>query len=89
MDNPDPNPLTDEQMKLLKELPDKWGIPKWDSWYEGEEESGTGSLSWKLVFELEDGTYCVYGGYTSDMTHLPETYSDVNKELVSVMKSAK
>ena len=41
------------------------------------------------MFELEDGTYCVYGGYTSDMTHLPETYSDVNKELVSVMKSAK
>ena len=41
------------------------------------------------LFELEDGTYCVYGGYTSDMTHLPETYSDVNKELVSVMKSAK
>ena len=89
VDNPDPHPLTEEQVKLLKELPDKWGITKWDSWYEGEEESGIGSLSWKLVFELEDETYCVYGGYTSDMTHLPETYNDVNKELVSVMKSAK
>lgn len=88
VDNTDSHPLTEEQYKLLKELPEKWQITDWDEWYEGEEQESTGSFAWKLVFELADGSFCVYGGYTKDMSHLPKTYNDVNRELRSVMKSA-
>lgn len=86
VNNTDPQPLSKEQIRTLRELPSKWGIGKWDSYYEGEEEPSTGSLKWKLVFELEDGSCGVYGGYTKDMTHLPKTYQDVDRELNSVIK---
>lgn len=81
-----PRTLGDEQLNMLRELADKWDIFEWEEYYEGGEEPSTGSLRWKLVFEFDDDTACAFGGYTKDMTHLPDTYRDVNKELQSVIK---
>lgn len=81
-------PLSEEQISALKELPEKWQIAEWEHFYGGREQESTGSLQWKLVFELEDGTICAYGGWTGNGSHLPDTYRKVARELQAVMKRA-
>lgn len=88
LNNTEPVSLTNDQLELLLNLPSKWNIAEWEDHCEGVEEDSTGSLYWKLVFELEDETYCVYDGYTKDMSHLPKTYLEVDKELQLVIRSA-
>jgi len=81
-------PLTEKQIAALKEIPEKWQITEWKHFYGGEEQESTGSLQWKLVFELADGTICAYGGRTGEGSHLPDTYRKVARELQAVIKSA-
>ena len=38
------------------------------------EQPSTGSFGWKFAFQLRNGTVCSYGGYTKDMTGLPEGF---------------
>ena len=85
-DNAVPLALSDEDIKLLKEIPIKWGISEWSSYYEGKEESSTGSFRWKIVFAYMDGTVAAYGGYTGDMSNLPPNFTEVEKELLSIAK---
>lgn len=68
---------TDEADSLLS-LDENYHVFQWDANYEGEEEETTGSLRWKLVFEFEDGSYRSFGGYTKDMSHLPDNFREVN-----------
>ena len=89
VDDANPHSLTQEQVSLLTGLVAKWNVASWDSHYEGEEEPSTGNFRWKLVFEHSNGEYSVYDGYTQDMSHLPETFSGVNQDLQSVIKTAK
>ena len=49
-------------------------------------KKSTGSLYWKLIFQLEDDTLCVYSGYTKDGTHLPESYGKFYKGIQSVIE---
>ncbi len=81
-------PLTEKQVAALREIPEKWQITEWEHFYGGEEQGSSGSLQWKLVFELADGTICAYGGWTGDGSHLPDTYRKAARELQAVMKSA-
>lgn len=78
--------LTDEQTKLLKNLPSRYNIAHWKNYYEGQEEKSTGSFRWRLVFEAEDGSSYVYGGYTGDMTYIPDNFAEVDEELYGFMK---
>lgn len=87
IDTAEPNLLTDEQIATLKSIAERNRVASWDSHYEGEEEPSTGNYSWKLVFQVSDGTFSKYDGYTQDMSHLPDTYNDVKDELISVIKS--
>ena len=81
----EPKEMTGEQCSALTNLASEYGIYEWDNTYDGEEESGsTGSLRWKLVFECGDGSQCVYGGYTRDMTNLPERFNEIKKLLLSI-----
>lgn len=81
----EPKEMTEEQYSALTDLASDYGIYEWDNYYGGEEESGsTGSLRWKLVFECSDGSQCVYGGYTQDMTHLPGKFNEIKKLLLSI-----
>lgn len=77
-------PLSEAQVEEVKQLPAKWNIPAWDTHTEGPEDPSTGNYSWKLIFELSDGTYAVYDGYTRDMTHLPDHFAEVRDTLVSL-----
>lgn len=89
VDGVNANILTNEQFETLKELPSKYEIAKWNNYYECDEQESTGSFRWKLVFVLENGQTCVYGGYTGDMSNLPESFLEVNKELMAIMKTVK
>lgn len=82
----EPNPLSEEQCKALRELPERWGILDWDEDYRGEEEPSTGSLGWKLVLSYQDLSAFVSGGYTQDHTHLPVTFFDMNDELQKIIR---
>lgn len=76
--------MTDEQAQALKNLAADYNIYGWDNYYGGDESETTGSLGWKLVFECSDGSECVYGGYTQDMTHLPDRFSDITESLLGM-----
>ena len=82
------HPLNEEQVISLQELPEKCGISKWESHTSGPEEPTTGHFVWKLVFELKDGTFCVYDGHTQDMSHLPEHFSEVTQVFKSIVQEA-
>lgn len=69
--------MSEEQKELIENLVTKCEIYNWDNYYTGDEQDSTGSLYWKLVFELEDDSLCVYSGYTQDGTHLPPNYSEL------------
>lgn len=88
LDDATSHPLTTEQTGLLKGTADRWGVPGWEAYCQGEEQPTTGSFRWRLVFELEDGSRCAYGGYTGDMSHLPANFYDLNRELMGVIESA-
>lgn len=79
VDSAEPRVLTDEDAEKLRAIPKTTSVSSWAHRYVNstEEEETTGSLEWKIVFLLRDGTECVYGGYTRDMTNLPEDYSAV------------
>ena len=76
--------MSGEQVQMLEDLADDYGIYGWDSYYGGVETKTTGSLGWKLVFECSDGSICTYSGYTQDMTHLPEKFSEVTNALTGI-----
>ena len=83
-DSPNGISMTDAQVKTLHALPETYGIFEWDLYYGGTEAHTTGSLGWKIVFECSDGQICSYGGYTQDMTHLPDKFEDVVRVLFSI-----
>lgn len=51
-------------------------IDKWPHYTDNtrSEQPSTGSFGWKFAFQLRNGTVCSYGGYTKDMTGLPEGF---------------
>lgn len=73
-------------MKALLDLLKQCKVYDWKNEYKGEEKKSTGSLYWKLIFQLEDDTLCVYSGYTKDGTHLPESYGKFYKGIQSVIE---
>ena len=83
----EPAPLTEEELQLLEDVLAADTIYSWQSHYEGEEEPTTGNFAWKLVFELDDGSRCAYGGYTQDMTHLPDGLTGISDTLLSIASS--
>lgn len=86
VDNATPHTLTAEQKAVITDLAKECDIYSWDNEYRGKERDSTGSLYWKLVFQLADDSLCVYSGYTQDGSHLPPTYSDVLKAVTSIVK---
>lgn len=80
-----PRDLTADQVSTLKSIAKNTDISTWKHCYESDNEAETtGSYAWKLVFLLSDGTECVYGGYTRDMTTMPESYSSVKDILAGI-----
>lgn len=80
VDDGTPYVLEAEQIEIIKAGLKEAGVSTWDHYYEnsGEQET-TGSLRWKLVILLRDGTECAYGGYTKDMSTLPDNYDKLEK----------
>ena len=78
----EPAEMSDIRYKKLSALAGDYDIYSWDNYYEGEEKPSTGSLRWKIVFLCADGSACAYGGYTQDMTHLPENFTEVREVLL-------
>ena len=76
--------LSDKDIEKLKELSSKYKIKDWQTHYSGLELDTTGSHAWKLVFEYTDETTAVYGGYTGNMTYIPNNYSAVTGLLKSI-----
>ena len=87
VDGPEPHPMSEAQAEELKQLPGRWGIPAWDVHTEGKEAPNTGNYGWKLIFELSNGEYAVYDGFTGDMSHLPKHFAEVRDTLYSVQGS--
>ena len=74
--------LEDEQIEAIKAGIKEAGLSTWDHYYENSEEKDTtGSLRWKLVILLRDGTECAYGGYTRDMSTLPDSFDKLRTAL--------
>ena len=82
----EPAEMSDPHYEKLSSLADDFGIYDWDNYYGGEEKPSTGSLRWKIVFVCADGSACAYGGYTNDMSHLPENFSDVRNVLLDAAR---
>lgn len=81
--------LEEEQADALKSVLNEAGVSSWNHYYEdGDEPETTGSLRWKLVIVLKDGTICSYGGYTRDMSNLPENFSRLEEVFTEVAESA-
>lgn len=77
--------MTKEQVQKLSTLVDDYRIYEWDNrYFEGDKIETTGSLGWKIVFECTDGSECVYGGYTRDMSNLPDHFSEVTDTLLGM-----
>lgn len=85
VDDAQPHSLSEAQIGDLSQLPGKYNIAEWPQHTEGEEEPSTGNYRWKLIFQLADGEYAVYDGYTKDMTHLPNNFREVRDSLLSVI----
>ena len=86
VDDATPYTLTAEQKAVITGLAKKCDIYSWNNEYRGEEKDSTGSLYWKLAFQLADDSLCVYSGYTGDGSHLPEAYGDVLEVITSIIK---
>ena len=69
--------LSDEKRDALAHVVRDYEVFLWDHDVRGEEPETTGSLAWKIVFLVEDGGYCVYEGFTSDGSHLPDHFNEV------------
>lgn len=77
-----PYEMSEEKVNILKNIAADTDLPNWQHSYKRDDEKETtGSYRWKMVFLLRDGTQCAYGGYTADMTTLPENYSAVKEIL--------
>ena len=83
-DTADKKDLAPEFAEKILEMVSKYEIFKWKHDYRGEEPKSTGSLGWKIVFRTRDNTYYVYGGFTSDGSHLPDHYDEV----IGLLRSA-
>ena len=83
-----PYVLEPEEADKLKAVLKEAGVSSWEHVYEkdGEPET-TGSLGWKLVIVLKDQTECVYGGYTRDMSNLPDGFDQVDTVFSEIAKS--
>lgn len=87
IDDAMPLELSADQVSKLKNIPNDTNISSWDHKYErNDEEETTGSYAWKMVFLLNDGKQCVFGGYTQDMKNLPEDYNTVVEIFKSIAK---
>ena len=87
MDKNEAVPLGTDEADSLLSLDENYHVFQWDANYEGKEQDTTGSLRWKLVFEFKNGSYRSFGGYTKDMSHLPDNFREVNdliKEIVHI-----
>ena len=85
LDDATPHDMSKDQKELIEGLASKCDIYNWKNNYKGTEADSTGSLYWKLVLELEDGSYCVYSGYTQDGSHLPPNYGEFYQILKSIV----
>ena len=86
VDTPDPRDLTDIEVDSLKDIAHRWEISSWKQRTEGKELPSTGNYAWRLSFQLTNGEFAVYSGYTQDMTNLPEHFENVRDELQSIIK---
>lgn len=82
VDDDTAHPLSED----LSAITDKYEVYKWKNNTRGSEHDSTGSYEWKLVFKDVNGTKYVYSGYTKDGSHLPDTYSELSDELISIIK---
>ena len=78
--------LSKDEADALLSLDKNYHVFQWDENYEGEEKETTGSLRWKLVFEFENGSYKSFGGYTKDMSHLPDNFAEVNNLIKEIIQ---
>lgn len=85
-DNNPAQALTEEQREQLLGIVKEYAIDQWQTVYIGDEEDTTGFLAWRLVFELQDGSDCVYCGETRNMTSLPDTFGEVTDVLFGIAK---
>ena len=86
IDNAVPFELSTDQVSALKNIASISNITSWQHRYENNNEiETTGSYAWKMVFLLSNGEQCVYGGYTQDMTSLPEDYFTVVRAFESTV----
>ena len=80
--------LESEDADKVKAVLKEAGVTSWEHLYENDDEPvTTGSLGWKLVIQLKDQTECVYGGYTRDMSNLPDGFDQVDTVFSEVAKS--
>lgn len=73
--------LSMEDIEAVKELIDSESITEWKMWYEGTSEETTGSFSWVMYFELDDGRVIKYGGNGASGESTPENYDEFVKGL--------
>ena len=72
--------------KNIQETLKEAGISKWSHVYKDRGNiNTTGSFGWKLAIEQEGGNICYYGGYTKDMSVLPENFVMVEDILLGTV----
>ncbi len=76
IDNATPHPLSEAAVNSLKDIGKNTSVCEWEHKTNGFGSGTTGSYAWKLLFLLNDGRTCIYGGATDGGT-LPEDYDDV------------
>lgn len=82
-DNAEAYKIGDDAAKEIQKTLKEAGISKWSHVYKDRGNvNTTGSFGWKLAIEQEDGSICYYGGYTKDMTALPENFTMVEDVLL-------
>lgn len=68
--------LHEAAVNSLKDIGKNTSVSEWEHITNGFSGDTTGSYAWKLVFLLNDGRTCMYGGETDGST-LPNGYNEV------------
>lgn len=83
-----PYVLEEDQIETIKTGIKEAEVSTWNHYYESsDEQETTGSFGWKLVILLRDGTECAYGGYTRDMSTLPDQFDKLETALTNAVKA--
>lgn len=82
------HPMSSEAAESLRTLPERRNMSSWKAYTRGERNSGTGSIGWKMVFQMENGDNVVYEGFAQDESGLPEGFQDVLMDLEAASSSA-